>query len=380
MHMPRLKTPWLALTSGAVLMLSTPGHAQSPQGGAVVDNRAAPLIPFETVDFIQLRKGQNLGEVLGVAVNSKGHVVILNHPGSATTGPLYGNATTEILEFDRNGKFIREIGHGVYALGYSHSVRFDKYDNLWVVDKGTDSVIKFDPSGKVLMNLGRRPEGFDSGHEPHLKQSDAVPIDGWFRAPTDVAFDADDNIFVSDGYVNSRIAKITKDGDWIKSWGQYGRGGRNADENPYNIDNPHNMQADRDGNVYVGDRGNRRIQVFDKDGNFKRFLFLNAPYDKKRRPALGNLPANPDNRPDQTPPWALCISPTTPQYLFAVDHEPGRLYKMTLDGKILGVLGESGRRMGQFNWPHAIACPDENTIFIADMNNWRVQKLTLHPR
>jgi DNA-binding beta-propeller fold protein YncE len=342
-----------------------------------VDNSAAPIIPFDTVDFIQLEEGRNLGEVLGVAVNSKGDVVVLNHPGSATTGPLYGNATTEILQFDQNGKLVREIGHGVYALGYSHSVRFDKYDNLWVVDKGTDSVIKFDPKGKVLLNIGRRPEGYDSGHERHLKQSEAKPVDGWFRSPTDVAWDPDDNIFISDGYVNSRIAKVNKWGDWIKSWGQYGPGGRNADENPGNIDNPHNMQADKDGNVYVADRGNRRIQVFDKDGNFKRFLFLNAPYDKTRRMVLTIGPSNPEMRPDQTAPWAMCISSTAPQYLFVADAEPGRIYKMTLDGKILGMLGESGRRMGQFNWIHAIACPSENTLFIADMNNWRVQKLTL---
>jgi hypothetical protein len=370
------------LLAWVIVALASPAasRAQAAVSTAAVDNHAAPTIRFDTVDFIKLAPGQNLGEVLGVAVNSKGHVVILNHPGSATTGPLYGNATTEILEYDRNGKFIREIGHGVYALGYSHSVRFDRYDNLWVVDKGTDSVIKFDPSGKVLLNLGRRPEGFDSAHQEHLKQADAVPVDGWFRAPTDVAWDQDDNIFVSDGYINSRIAKMTKDGDWITSWGQYGRGGRNADENPFSIDNPHNMQADREGTIYVADRGNRRIQVFDKDGNFKRFLFLNAPYDKTRHPTLGNVPADPNVRPDQTPPWALCITPTTPQYLFAVDHVPGRLYNITLDGKIDGMLGESGRRMGQFNWPHAIACPDENTIFIADMNNWRVQKLTLHPK
>lgn len=366
-------------TASVALALSAAGRA-SASASDVVDNSAAPLIPFETVDFIQLKRGENLGEVLGIAVNSKGNVVILNHPGSATTGPLYGNATTQILEFDRNGRFIREIGRGVYALGYSHAVRFDKYDNLWVVDKGTDSVIKFDPNGKVLMNLGRRPEGFDSGFRPHLKQADAVPIDGWFRAPTDVTWDPDDNIFVSDGYVNSRIAKMDKDGNWIKSWGQYGHGGRNADENPYHFDTPHSIQADREGNIYVADRGNRRIQVFDRDGNFKRFLFLNAPYDKTRHPVLGNLPPDPQTRPDQTAPWALCITPTTPQYLFAVDHEPGRVYKMTLDGRILGMLGESGRRMGQFNWAHAIACPTENTLFVADMNNWRVQKITLHPK
>ncbi|MEO6340565.1 MAG: peptidyl-alpha-hydroxyglycine alpha-amidating lyase family protein [Caulobacteraceae bacterium] len=375
----RKQVSLVALVSAAILLGSPVARGQSVSIPPAVDNSKAPVIAFDTVDFIKLKPGQNLGEVLGVAVNSKGHVVILNHPGTATTGPLYGNASTEVLEYDANGNFVREIGHGVYGLGYSHAVRFDKYDNLWVVDKGTDAVMKFNPSGKVALNLGRRAEGFDSGHEPHLKQSEAVPADGWFRAPTDVAWDQDDNIFVSDGYINSRIAKFDKYGDWIKTWGKFGPGGAHANENPYNINNPHNMQTDRDGNVYVADRGNRRIHVYDREGQFKRFMFLNAPYDKTHHPALGGLPADPSKRPDETQPWTMCISPTTPQYLFVMDQEPGRLYKMSLDGKILGMLGQSGRRMGQFNWPHAIACPTENTIFVADMNNWRVQKLTLHP-
>ena len=107
-------------------------RAQAPQ------NANVPKIPFDTsADFLKYSPDMNLGEVLGVAVNSKGHVVVLNHPGSATSGPLYGNASTQLLEFDQTGKFVREIGKGVYGLGYAHSVRFDKYDNLWVVDKGT---------------------------------------------------------------------------------------------------------------------------------------------------------------------------------------------------------------------------------------------------
>jgi hypothetical protein len=375
--MKNTKLPgWVPVLLAAALPLAAWGQAPAT---APVDNRSAPQMRFEAEDFIKLKPGENLGEVLGVAVNSKGEVAILNHPGSATTGPLYGNATTEILLYDRNGRFIREIGHKVYALGYSHSVRFDRFDNLWVVDKGTNSVIKFDPSGRVLMNLGRRPEGYDSAHEEHPKQADAVAVDGWLNGPTDVAWDQDDNIFVGDGYVNSRIAKYNKEGDWLTSWGKYGKGGPKANENPGNIDNPHSISSDRDGNVYVGDRGNRRIQVFDRDGNFKRFLFLNAPYDKTRRPVFGNAPRDPAARPDETQPWAMCISPTTPQYLWVMDAEPGRLYKMTLDGKILGVLGSSGRRMGQFNWPHAIACPSEETVFVADMNNWRVIKLKLFP-
>jgi len=105
--------------------------AQAPQ----IAN--ATKIPFDTsADFLKYSPDMNLGEVLGVAVNSKGHLIVLNHPGSPTSGPLYGNASTQLLEFDQTGKFVREVGKGVYGLGYSHSVRFDKYDNLWVVEIG----------------------------------------------------------------------------------------------------------------------------------------------------------------------------------------------------------------------------------------------------
>ena len=116
--------------------------------------------------------------------------------------------------------------------------------------------------------------------------------------------------------------------------------------------------------------------MFDKDGTFLRVILLNAPYDKTRHPVLGNLPARPS---DETAAWTLCITPTATQYLYASDVEPGRVYKLTLDGKIVGMLGESGHDLGQFNWAHGIACPSENTIYVADMNNWRVQKLILHP-
>src|SRR5262245_36797685 len=129
-------------------------------------NVGVPTIPFDSaIDFLKYSPDMNLGEVVGVAVNPRGPVVVRNHPGRATSGPLYGNASTQLLEFDQAGKFVREIGKGVYGLGYSHSVRFDKYDNLWVVDKGTNAVVKFNPAGYVTMNLGRRPEGPDDPAE-----------------------------------------------------------------------------------------------------------------------------------------------------------------------------------------------------------------------
>src|SRR5207237_3077350 len=129
------------------------------------------------IDFRKLTPDMNLGEVLGVAVNSKGHVVVLNHQGNAAAGPLYGNASTQILEFDQTGKFVREIGKGVYGIGYSHSVRFDKYDNLWVVDKGTKAVVKFSAAGMVTLDLGRRPDGQGGQAESYYRRGRAQPAD-----------------------------------------------------------------------------------------------------------------------------------------------------------------------------------------------------------
>jgi hypothetical protein len=360
------------VVAGAVTLVFANASAQTPARANV------PTIPFDSVtDFLKISPDMNFGEVLGIAVNSKGHVVVLNHQGS-TNAPLYGNASTQLLEFDQTGKFVREIGRGVYGIGYSHSVRFDRYDNLWVVDKGTNAVVRFNPSGFVTLNLGRRPEGPDDPAESYYRprrNEPPVHIDGYFRQPTDVAWDSEDNVYVSDGYTNSRVAKYDKHGAWVKSWGSRGSGGPHADENPGQFNTPHNIAIDRQNAVYVADRGNRRIQVFDTDGRFLRMIHLNVPYDKKRHPVLGNVPAN---APDETAPWTLCITNGPTQYLFTTDQEPGRLYKLALDGTILGMLGESGRDAKQFNWVHGLACPSEDVIYVADMNNWRVQRLTLH--
>ncbi|MGH9253476.1 MAG: peptidyl-alpha-hydroxyglycine alpha-amidating lyase family protein [Vicinamibacterales bacterium] len=381
--MRRLNMLLTVLAGGPLLLLylltqetwlSRSAQAQAP---IPINNSNVPRLPLEVVpDFLKYAPTMNLGETLGVAVNSKGEIVVLNHPGSPTSGPLYGNATTQLLVFDRSGKFVREIGQGVYGLGYAHAVRFDRYDNLWVVDKGTNSVMKFNPAGYVTMNLGRRPEGYEGEyHRPEPPK--AVPVDGLFNGPTDIGWDAQDNIYVSEGYVNNRIAKFDKNGNWVKTWGQYGEGGEHANLNPGHFRNVHTMQIDRQGNIYAGDRGNRRIHVFDSDGRFLRFLHMNVPYDKARHPVLGNLPTN---RPDETAPWTMCMTNGPTQYLFVMDSEPGRLYKMTLDGKIVGVYGESGRQTGQFNWPHGLACPSENELYVADMNNWRIVKLVTSQR
>jgi DNA-binding beta-propeller fold protein YncE len=201
--------------------------------------------------------------------------------------------------------------------------------------------------------------------------------DGRFRQPTDVAFNPEGDIFISDGYINSRIAKADKDGNWIKSWGNRGN-------KPGEFNTPHNIAADAKGNIYVADRGNRRIQVFDGEGSFLRMITIDVPFDENARPAIGNKPDLKTYQQVLTfvpgAPWTVCITPPPNQVLYTSDAYPGRVYKLTLDGKVLGVLGQSGKQLKQFGWIHEIACPSENEIYIAELLNWRVQKLILHPR
>ena len=344
-------------------------------GPQAIAQQAIPTIAFDSVpNPLQLPTNMYFGEVSGLALNSKGHVFVLSRGN--TSGPAYAAAATQLLEFDNKGKFVREIGKNLYAWSFAHTVKVDPNDNIWVTDKGSDMVIKFDPDGRVNMVFGRKQEASDeeTGPVKHPKPP-LPPDDGRFRQVTDVAWDRAGDAFISDGYTNSRVAKFDKHGNWITTWGSKGSGGAHADENPGQFNTPHNIGVDRQNNIYVADRGNRRIQVFNTDGKFLRFIRLAVPYDKQRHPVLGNLPAN---RPDETQPWTICITNGPTQYLYTNDQEPGRIYKLTLDGTIVGMLGESGRGPKQFNWVHGLACPSDDVLVVADMNNWRVQKLTLH--
>src|SRR5437660_9805999 len=329
-----------------------------------------PQIPYHSVpDFLQLPPIVYFGEVPGVAVNSKKHVFVFSRGNS--TGPAYGAAAAQLLEFDADGKFLREIGHNLYAWSYAHAVKIDPQDNIWVTDKGSDMVIKFNLEGRVAMVFGRKQEASDEGTGPLKKvQPPLPPEDGFFRQVTDVAWDAAGNTYISDGYINSRIAKVDKDGRWLKSWGEPG-------DKPGQFNTPHSIAVDAQGNVYVADRGNRRIQVFDGEGKFLRQMTIDVPIDSNARPAIGNKPTQTTGTMSPGAPWAICITPPPNQVLFAADGFPGRLYKLTLDGKVLGAFGKSGKQLNQFGWIHEIACPSQNEIYVSEILNWRVQKLVL---
>ena len=347
----------------------------SLSGSLLAQSKPVPEIPYRSVSgFLKLPPDLYLGEVAGVAVNSKKHVFVFSRGN--TTGPAYGAAAAQLLEFDADGKFLREIGHNLYAWSFAHSVKIDKDDNIWVADKGSDMVIKFDPEGRVTMVFGRKQEASDEGTEPlkHPKPP-LPPVDGMFRQVTDMAWDAAGNTYISDGYINSRIAKIDKNGNWVKSWGELGEG-------PGQFHTPHSIAVDAEGSVYVADRGNRRIQVFDGEGKFLRQIVIDIPFDPNAHPAIGNrphLPLTGDQTVAPGAPWAICITPPPNQVLYSSDGYPGRIYKLSLDGTVLGVFGESGKQPKQFGWIHQIACPSADELFIAELLNWRVQKLILEP-
>jgi streptogramin lyase len=335
--------------------------------------QSIPEIPFDSVpNFFKPPADLHFGEVAGVAVNSKGHVFVFSRGN--TTGPAYGATAAQLLEFGPDGRYLREIGKNLYAWSYAHAVRIDKHDNIWAIDKGSDMIIKFNPEGRVIMVFGRKKEASDDAG-PWKRVTPPLPaVNGQFRQPTDVTWDKEESIFISDGYINSRVAKFDKNGDWVKQWGAPGAG-------PGEFSTPHSIAADNAGNIYVADRGNRRIQVFDHDGNVLREIKIDAPVPPEAQPWMGAKPG-PDARGTMAPgaPWTVCITPGPTQYLYASDAFPGRIYKLSLEGKLLGMLGSTGHQAKQFGWIHELACPSENVLFVAELLNWRVQKLVLHPK
>ena len=138
---------WIKMTLAATFATAVSVGAQE----------AVPVIRFDSVpDPIKMPKDMYLGEVTGVAVNAKGHVFVFSRGN--TTGPAYGAAAAQLLEFDKNGRFIREIGKNLYAWSFGHTVRIDPGQNIWVTDKGSDVIVKFTPEGQVSMVFGRKQE------------------------------------------------------------------------------------------------------------------------------------------------------------------------------------------------------------------------------
>jgi hypothetical protein len=290
--------------------------------------------------------GHTIGETEGVSKNSKGHLFVYSRTGIG--GSARGGTAAELFEFDENLKFVKLWGPGNYAASFAHSVRVDKYDNVWMVDEGSSMVVKFDPKGNVKMTLGRKPEAIDYLEhfvERGEKDTDPHPVGnmGTFNRESDIAFDAQDNMYVSDGYNNSRVVKIAKDGTWVKAVGTYGNG-------PDQFNTPHGIAVDaQQGLVYVADRGNLRIQVYDTDLNFKRSITGVAM------------------------PWTVQV---TPKYVYSGDGT-GKIYQLDHNGKLLG-WAQTGLGYGQTGCIiHELYAESDNVIYRGSCSEWDVEKITI---
>jgi len=345
----------LPLLLTAAALGAVPAAAQTPVPEIAFDSATNPLALPDDI---------YLGETAGVATNSKGDIFVYTRTGHPTVSlggaRAFAHGGSRLFEFDRKGKFVREIGQGIYGFMYAEQVRIDPQDNIWIVDQMTNYVIKLDPEGHVLMLLGRKaeavpipappargPQAIAGGAPGAGEQTDL------FDRPTDVAWDGAGNIYVADGLGNARVAKFNKNGVFVKSWGAKGN-------EQGNFGTARSIAVDARGNVYVGDGGNKRIEVFDGDGNFKT-QFTN----------VGN-------------PQALCITPGPNQVLYSSNSNPpndidvaGEIYKMRLDGSIIGKFGRAGKLPKEFGTVNAIDCRNENTLYVGEIGNMRVQKLLL---
>ena len=354
----------VAIVAGTLLLL--PQRAQG-QGLAGSQEQQAAQAALEanypkmqiTDQYLHLSiPGQTMGQTVGVATNSKGHLFVYSR--SQNQGVARGGKAAMLWEFDQKNQFVREWGPNNYAESFAHAVRVDKNDNVWQVDEGSGMVVEYDPEGQNVFWLGRTPEAIDylQGNLEVLKfatppNQAAKPLHptgrvGQFDRETDVTWDPQGNTFVSDGYGNSRVVKISPDGHWLKELGTWGH-----DQDQFST--PHGIAADNQGNIYVADRGNRRIQVYDNNLNYERTIT-----------GVGAA-------------WSLCVTNTSPQYLFSGDGTTGKIYKMDLTGKVLGMF-VTGQDHGEENTGdliHALDCRNPNTIYIGSASMWDVQKVSI---
>ena len=285
---------------------------------ALAELKSGPALPHHVVpDWAQLPKGWNFGECSGVAIDRDDNVWVFNrgaHP---------------VIEFDKSGKLLQAWTE--VPVTAAHGLRVDRDGNIWTVDVAAHRVMKFTSAGHLLMMIGQVAGG------PGTNDTK----DG-FNRPTNLAFAPNGDFFVSDGYANSRVVRFNKDGEHITHWGRKGTG-----DGEFNL--VHDVTLDSQGRVYVADRDNQRVQIFDQNGKF-----------------LGKWT-------DVGAPWGLDYV-ARDNAIYMCDGVNNRIVKLNLDGQILGVLSSYGKVQGKLDFPHSIAVDSTGAIYVAEIKNWRVQK------
>jgi DNA-binding beta-propeller fold protein YncE len=280
--------------------------------------KSGPPLPYAVVEgWPQLPNGWHFGECSGVDVDKDDNVWVFNrgaHP---------------VMQFDKSGKLLQAWSE--VPVKASHGIRVDADGNIWAIDVGGHAVLKFTPGSRLLMVIT----------QPYNRPGPQDSKDG-FNQPTGVTFAPNGDFFVSDGYGNSRVVKFNRNGDYLTHWGSKGQG-----DGEFNL--VHDVALDSSGRLYVADRTNQRVQIFDQNGRF-----------------LGKWT-------DLGAPWGLYYSKRE-NLLYMCDGLNNRILKLNLDGQVLGVIGSHGKTPGKLDFAHNLAVDSSGSIYVAEIKNWRVQK------
>ena len=283
--------------------------------------KSGPPLAHQLVnDWAKLPKGWNFGETSGVATDKQDNVWVFtrgSHP---------------VMQFDRTGKFLQAWPD--IKIVSSHGIRVDPDGNVWLIDVKGHVVIKCNTEGRVLMIVGNR-----QGVAGNNDSKDA------FNEPTGIAFDKQGNFYVSDGYVNARVIKFNKDGEYLTHWGKKGTA-----DGEFNL--VHDVCFDSQGRLYVADRLNQRIQIFDTNGKF-----------------LGKWT-------DIGAPWGLAYS-AKENCIYMCDGVNNRIVKLNMDGQVIGTLSSYGKAPGKLDFAHNMALDSTGALYVAEIKNWRVQKFAV---
>jgi streptogramin lyase len=318
-----MRTKFFVLAALAALSAASI-NAQRPSDPKLLIPQEAPVLDYVAVaNPLPVPDGVMPGASAAVAFDSKGHLYVLSRGAAAIT------------EFDENGKFIRAFGEGLFVR--SHGLRIDKDGNLWTTDVTANTVMKLSPKGEVLMTLGTKGKAgaWDEAAGTRL-----------FTEPNDIAIANNGDIFITQGHTpgpgkgDPRVLKFDKTGKFIKSWGGKGT-------EPGKFDVAHGLAIDAKGLLWVTDRENQRIQIFDQDGKYIREIHY------------AGLP---------------CALEIGPQYIYMVNGFAGQILRMDLDGKVLAAVGKPGNGVGEFGEAHFVAVSPKGEIYVADSVNRAVQK------
>lgn len=288
----------------------------SPGVTKIAAAEPTPAVEFSPVtDFVKLPEGWTLGACSAVAVSKRGEVY------------LFHRGEHPIICCDSSGRYLRHWGDDL--IGSAHGLRIDRDENVWVTDIGHHRVHKFDPQGKLLLTLGTGQPGNNADQ---------------FNKPTDIAFGAKGEFYVTDGYGNGRVMKFSPSGALLHSWGKIGKG-----QSEFRI--PHSIVIDNRGRILVGDRENDRIQLFDAEGQWLDTWSGFAPY---------GLALDGDGR------------------LFVADGRAQQVLHLDESGRVTQRWGKpatAGAAPGEFNLPHMLAFDAAGNLLVAEIGGQRLQKL-----